>query len=93
MTPAFSKSFCGTCPPRFRGSAHPFKYRLAFIVNGKCILRYDNERGKGDHRHMKVERKPSNLRLLKLCSMASCLTWKGYANDNIDRALEYHSRR
>lgn len=34
------------------GSAHPFKYRLAFMVNGKCILRYDNERAKGDHRHI-----------------------------------------
>jgi hypothetical protein len=34
------------------GSAHPFKYRLALVVNEKCILRYDNERGKGDHRHI-----------------------------------------
>ncbi len=34
------------------GSTHPFKYRLALVVNGECILRYDNERGKGDHRHM-----------------------------------------
>ncbi|MBD9450263.1 hypothetical protein IB244_01520 [Rhizobium sp. RHZ02] len=34
------------------GSTHPFKYRLAFVVNGECVLRYDNERGKGDHRHL-----------------------------------------
>lgn len=34
------------------GSAHPFKYRLALVVNGECVLRYDNERGKGDHRHI-----------------------------------------
>ena len=34
------------------GSAHSFKYRLALVVNGECVLRYDNERGKGDHRHM-----------------------------------------
>jgi len=32
-------------------SKHSFKYRLAYIVNGKCVLRYDNEAGKGDHRH------------------------------------------
>ena len=32
-------------------SAHPCKYRLAYVVNGACVLRYDNERGKGDHRH------------------------------------------
>ena len=28
---------------------HGFKYRLAFVVNGVCVLRYDNEAGKGDH--------------------------------------------
>lgn len=33
------------------GSAHGFKYRLAYVVCGECILRYDNEAGKGDHRH------------------------------------------
>lgn len=32
-------------------SGHSFKYRLAYVVNGKCVLRYDNEAGKGDHRH------------------------------------------
>ncbi|MBV5309493.1 toxin-antitoxin system TumE family protein [Chromatium okenii] len=31
---------------------HHFKYRLAYIVNGICVVRYDNERGKGDHRHV-----------------------------------------
>jgi hypothetical protein len=34
-----------------KGSSHPFKYRLAYVVSGKCVLRYDNETGKGDHRH------------------------------------------
>lgn len=38
-------------PRPARGSAHRFKYRLALIVNGTCVLRYDNEPGKGDHRH------------------------------------------
>ena len=33
------------------GSAHGFKYRLAYVVRGECVLRYDNEVGKGDHRH------------------------------------------
>lgn len=33
------------------GSDHPYKYSLALVVAGECILRYDNERGKGDHRH------------------------------------------
>lgn len=33
------------------GSKHRFKYRLAYVVNSECVLRYDNEAGKGDHRH------------------------------------------
>jgi hypothetical protein len=32
-------------------SKHRFKYRLAYVVAGECVLRYDNEKGKGDHRH------------------------------------------
>lgn len=35
------------------GSQHRYKYRLAFVVAGMCVLRYDNEAGKGDHRHVK----------------------------------------
>ena len=39
-------------PLPLSGSCHSFKYRLAFIVNGSCVLRYDNESGKGDHKHV-----------------------------------------
>jgi hypothetical protein len=35
------------------GSAHLFKYRLYCGCDGECWVRYDNERGKGDHRHIK----------------------------------------
>ena len=35
-----------------RGSQHAFRYRLALVVDGECVLRYDNEAGKGDHRHV-----------------------------------------
>jgi hypothetical protein len=38
-------------PNSVPGSRHFFKYRLAYVVSGQCVLRYDNERGKGDHRH------------------------------------------
>ena len=38
-------------PKLFAGSNHAFKYRLAYIVEGECVLRFDNEAGKGDHRH------------------------------------------
>lgn len=39
-------------------SRHRFKYRLAYIVAGECVLRYDNERGKGDHRHFGTSESP-----------------------------------
>jgi hypothetical protein len=35
------------------GSSHPFKYRLAFVRCGVCLVRFDNEAGKGDHRHIR----------------------------------------
>jgi len=38
-------------PTPVEGSNHRFKYRLAYIVDGFCVVRYDNEREKGDHRH------------------------------------------
>jgi hypothetical protein len=34
-----------------QGSRHSFGYRLAFVINGTCVLRYDNESGTGDYRH------------------------------------------
>ncbi len=39
-------------------SAHDFRYRLAYVVGGQCVLRYDNERGKGDHRHTETTEEP-----------------------------------
>lgn len=32
--------------------AHRFKYRLFYGTAGENRVRYDNERGKGDHRHV-----------------------------------------
>jgi Family of unknown function (DUF6516) len=35
------------------GCRHLFKYRLYFGTDdGVCLIRYDNERGKGDHKHI-----------------------------------------
>jgi hypothetical protein len=36
-------------------SQHGFKYRLYFGRAGEDRVRYDNERGKGDHRHVNGE--------------------------------------
>jgi hypothetical protein len=45
-------------PRPARGSAHRFKYRLALVVDGVCMMRYDNETGKGDHRHVREVEEP-----------------------------------
>ena len=45
-------------PDKVKGSDHHFKYRLAYVANGECLLRYDNEAGKGDHRHAGSEETP-----------------------------------
>jgi hypothetical protein len=39
-------------PQAVRGSVHPYKYALAYVVAEVCVLRYDNEAGKGDHKHI-----------------------------------------
>lgn len=36
-------------------STHPYKYRLYYGAGGVSRVRYDNERGKGDHRHIGTE--------------------------------------
>ena len=38
-------------PSSVRGSVHDLKYSLALVVDHSRVLRYDNEAGKGDHRH------------------------------------------
>ncbi len=48
---AFAELVLWRVPEQVGGSQHFFKYRLAYVVDGVCVLRYDNERGKGDHRH------------------------------------------
>jgi hypothetical protein len=39
-------------PRMLPGSRHRFKYRLALVVSGECVVRYDNETGKDDHKHI-----------------------------------------
>lgn len=48
---AFAELALWQVPKPLAGSTHRFKYRLAYVVSGVCVLRYDNEDGKGDHRH------------------------------------------
>lgn len=55
---AFAEIVVWRLPRPLPGSAHAFKYRLAFVVDGVCVLRYDNEAGKGDHRHIGGRERP-----------------------------------
>lgn len=48
---AFAELVLWQVPEPVSGSAHAFKYRFAYVVDRRCVLRYDNESGKGDHRH------------------------------------------
>jgi Family of unknown function (DUF6516) len=45
-------------PKPVRGSNHDIKYRLALVVDRVCVMRYDNEAGKGDHRHVRNSEQP-----------------------------------
>jgi Family of unknown function (DUF6516) len=44
--------FVWQLPAPIPPSEHLFKYRLVFVRDGKRVIGYDNERGKGDHRHL-----------------------------------------
>jgi hypothetical protein len=55
---AFVEIVVWRLPRASPGSAHRFKYRLALVVDGICVLRYDNEARKGDHRHVRNREEP-----------------------------------
>jgi len=37
---------------------HRYKYRLVYIVDGRRVVGFDNERGKGDHYHLRSQQVP-----------------------------------
>lgn len=45
-------------PLPLTGSLHRYKYRLYFGKSGTCLVRFDNEQGKGDHKHFKEIESP-----------------------------------
>ncbi len=49
---AFAELALWRVPQPVAGSQHGFKYRLVYVVEGACRVRYDNETEKGDHRHV-----------------------------------------
>lgn len=52
---AFAELVIWKAPKPVTDSAHLFKYGLAYVVDGVCVIHYDNEAGKGDHRHFGSE--------------------------------------
>jgi len=52
LTPrAFAELVIWELPAPLAGSPHRFKYRLALVADAVCVVRCDNEGGKGDHVH------------------------------------------
>ena len=51
---SFAELVLWKLPRPMPGSSQSYKYRLAFVRGGECVLRYDNEAGKGDHRHARA---------------------------------------
>lgn len=45
-------------PDAVAGSAHRYKYRLYYGYPGQRLVGYDNEAGKGDHRHVGESESP-----------------------------------
>ena len=43
-------------------SVHRFKYRLVYVVSGERVVGYDNERGKGDPKHIGGKQLPYEFR-------------------------------
>lgn len=67
-------------PEPLSGSTHSLKYRLAYVVESECVLRYDNEAGKGDHRHVGTKQMPYvffSIDQLLDDFLADVATWKG----------------
>jgi len=45
-------------PESVPGSSHRYKYRLYFGYPGRRVIGFDNESGKGDHRHSEGKESP-----------------------------------
>ncbi|MBH2617476.1 toxin-antitoxin system TumE family protein [Serratia ureilytica] len=62
LTPAaFAQLVIWRVVPPVRASGHCYKYRFAYVKDGICRLRYDNEAGKGDHKHIDGKEEPLNF--------------------------------
>ena len=72
-------------PEPLRGGPHPFKYRLAFVADGICRMRYDNEAGKGNHKHIGSEEHPYVFESVEKLLQDFEADMKGWIDGNADR--------
>jgi hypothetical protein len=76
---AFTEVVIWQVPRPVPGCSHHFKYRLAFIVDDVCVVRFDNEAGKGDHKHIGDLEEPyvfTNTETLLADFRAAVLGWR-----------------
>ena len=73
----FAEIVVWALPKPLPGSTHRYKYRLAYVGHGECVLRYDNEAGKGDHRHANGREGP--YRFATLDKLFGAVQQKGFA--------------
>lgn len=54
-------------PQKSSDRPYELKYRLYYgLADGTCIVRYDNESGKGDHRHIKGKEEPYQFKNVEI---------------------------
>jgi hypothetical protein len=76
---AFVEIVIWRVPKPVPGSPHNFKYRLALVSEDVCVLRYDNEAGKGDHKHLDDREVPfdfTDLEQLQADFWADVVEWR-----------------
>ena len=75
-------------PKKSTGKSYAVKYRRYYgLSDGTCIVRYDNEIGKGDHRHFKNKEEPyqfKNAETLVADFLADIASARGVENEKKD---------
>ena len=69
---------------RLPGSDHRYKYRMALIDQEVCVLRYDNESGRGDHRHRGAVETASQFSTIEQLLEDFDADVRRYLDDHID---------
>ncbi|HEX5933102.1 MAG TPA: DUF6516 family protein [Pseudorhizobium sp.] len=81
---AFIEMLIWRVPEPVRRSRHSYKYSLALICDGECVLRFDNEAGKGDHRHLGIMEAPYEFTSMDALIADFHVAVKGWLNDHAD---------